>query len=118
MGLEKFGLEALEHVKLPEEILAPLWKIAGKFEEFTYKSPWKDAITKIANNGNKVKIGQAGAKSVESKSGEWLVSRRLSAVSEAPDGTPYLSYTVNRPSGNSKIYAKINPNGKLSPMRF
>lgn len=125
MGLEKFGLEVLEqgleHVRLSEELLKPLWKIASKFEEFATfggRSPWKDVTTKFAKNGNKITIGQAGAKAIEDKLGNVRVSRKLSSVLEAPDGSPVLRYSVNSPSGHRYLYAKLNPNGKISPMRF
>ena len=125
MGLEKIGLEVLEqgfeHLRLSENLLKPLWKIASKLEEFANfggRSPWKDVTTKIAKNGNKVTVGQAGAKAIEDKLGNVRLSRKLSSVLEAPDGSPVLRYSVHRPSGHTYLYAKLNPNGKISPMRF
>lgn len=118
MGLEKFALEAVEHVRLSEELLAPLWKLAGKFEDFLYKSPWKNAVTKIAKNGNSVQVGDAGAKAIVSKTGDLLVHRKLTGISELPNGSPALKYTISRPNGRTYLYVRPNLNGTFSPVRL
>lgn len=123
MGMEKFALEiveqTLEHIRLSDELLKPLWKRASQFEDFLSKSPWKDAVEKIAKNGNKITIGKAGAKTIEGKSGELLVCRKFTGYGpELPDGSPTLRFRIERPSGRTTLFVKPNLNGTYSPVRL
>lgn len=123
MGMEKFVLESveqtLENIRLSEELLRPLWQRAAQFEDFLYKSPWKDVVEKIAKNGNKITIGQAGAKTIKNKMGELLVYRKFAGYGpELPDGSPTLRFRIERPSGHTTLYVKPNLNGTYSPVKL
>ena len=125
IGLEKFALEQtekiVEHEQISRETLRILLEIASRFEEFTagMKSPWKDALEKVAKNGNTVIIGKAGAKLIENPAGETLVCRRfLGYGPDLPDGTPTLRFKLVRPSGETRLIVKPNVNGTFSPVRL
>ncbi len=123
MGLEKFALEQTERIIEHEQISRQLWsalhEICKKFDEYTYKSPWKDRIQKVLKNGNKLSIGKAGGKVIETPNDQVLVYRKCKGYGESlPDGTPTLRFEVRRPSGVTEFRVRPNLNGTFSPVRL
>ena len=123
MGFEKFALEQTERIieceQISEVMRSALMKICSKFEEFKFTSPWKDKVETILKNGNKLTVGKAKAKVIESPRGDVLVYRRFEGFGpDLPDGSPTLRFRLQRPSGTTYLYVKPNINGGFSLARL
>lgn len=123
MGLEKLALEQTEKIieceQISQVVRRALLDICSKFEEFIYKSPFKDKVETLLKNGNKLTTGKAGAKVLESPKGEILAHRKFVGYGpDLADGTPTLRFKYERPSGTTHLLVKPNVNGTFSPVRL